>query len=242
MRAVPVPRKSKVRFVRRKAGQVYQIVSLRRIKRKYNLHRLHKIHRRNTRTKRQKGAQPSSSTTPLISDDFLGLSSGLESPAAKNKPLLIASFPHGCDRSPRVRVLQKNLLSRFWISKRKYRLRNYNAGLVHSRLQEQNPEYVDCFQSCRTIRKQASKYADVKINFERRNVFKTVCIPVNHLENRRPQFLEFDPDHSIRLEDYPSLHLGDREKEAHAQSLAANANRTNGPVYLLNRKFRLKLA
>ncbi|SCV02523.1 LAME_0H02366g1_1 [Lachancea meyersii CBS 8951] len=205
MRAVPVPRKSRTRFVRRKTGQIYQIVSFRKIRRKYNLHHIHRLHRKNTRSVRHKQFDGNKLMTPLVIDDYVNMRSGLESPTAKNKPLLIASFPNGYSRSPRVKVLQKNKLYRLWISRRRYRLRKYNPGLPKCRAQGQETDYDECVRSCRVIKKQASKYADVKFNFERPNVVKTVCIPVDHLKDRKPQFLEFHPDRSIRLDEFTSL-------------------------------------
>ncbi|CUS20372.1 LAQU0S01e05138g1_1 [Lachancea quebecensis] len=211
MRAPPAPRKSRARFVRRKAGQAYQVLSLRRLKRKYNLHRLHKIHRSNIRGGNPRGLPPYKCETLSLSDELLHITSNSVSPAAKHKPLLIASFPNGCSRSPRVKILQKNMLSRFWISKRRFKLRRFNPGLERALIDEEDTLGDDYFRSCRLIRKQTSKFADVKFDFEKKNVFKTVCMSIDHLEDRNPQFLEFNAGQSIRLEEFPSLNLAREE-------------------------------
>ncbi|SCU79716.1 LAFA_0B05160g1_1 [Lachancea sp. 'fantastica'] len=205
MRAVPVPRKSRARFLRRKAGRLYQVVSFRKVRRKLNLHQIHQLHRRNAKNFRRKRFDAGKLMTPIVAGDGVNLWSGIESPAAKSKPLLIASFPNGYSRSPRVKVLQKNRLSRSWVSRRRYRLHKYNPGLQRSHIPETGKEYEECVRSCRAIKRQASKYADVKFNFERQNVMRTVCIPNYHLQDQTPHLLEFHPDHSIRLEEFPSL-------------------------------------
>ncbi|SCU82563.1 LADA_0C06326g1_1 [Lachancea dasiensis] len=241
MRAVPTPRKSRTRFLRRKFGQMYQIVSFRKVRKKHNLHHLHQLHRRNTRTSRQKRANFKNITTPLVIDDYVDLDSGPESPTAKRKPLLIASFPNGYGRSPRVKILQKNILSRFWISRRRYRLRKYNPGMLEFQAQRQGFQEDDCFRSCRTIRKQAAKYADVKFNFERHNVVKTVCIPIDHSRIQQPQFLEFDPEHSVRLDEIPSLMAAHNAMHEVQRPLVSEQGQGPGYVALFKRKCKSTL-
>ncbi|CEP60158.1 Osw1p LALA0_S01e04324g [Lachancea lanzarotensis] len=213
MRAIPVPRKSRARFLRRKAGRLYQVMSFRKVRRKFNLHQIHQLHRKNAKKFRRKPFDAGKLMTPIVAGDGVNLWSGIESPAAKSKPLLIASFPNGYNRSPRVKVLQKNRLSKLWISRRRYRLRKYNPGLQKSQIPGAEVGYEDCVRSCRTIKRQASKYADVKFIFERQNVMRTVCIPNGHLPDQNPRLLEFHPDHSIRLEDFPSLQRPENNAE-----------------------------
>ncbi|SCV05841.1 LANO_0H16358g1_1 [Lachancea nothofagi CBS 11611] len=241
MRAVPTPRKSKSRFVRRKAGQLYQVVSCRKIRRKYNLHHLHQLHRKNTRYSRQQQEHLNALTTPLTLEDFINLSSGPESPTAKHKPLLIASFPNGCARSPRVKLLQKNIFSKLRISRRRYRLRNYNPGLVKFHAQDPPSVDEDCFRSSRLIKRQASKYADVKFNFERQNVVKTICIPFENLEGHGPRFLEFDPERSIRLDDFPSLRFAGNAIHDDKRPQLTQLEAGPGIFSLMKRKVKLKV-
>lgn len=97
------------------------------------------------------------------------------------------------------------------MSKRRFKLRRFNPGLEKALIDEEDALSNDCFRSCRLIKKQTSKFADVKFDFEKKNVFKTVCMSTDHLEDRTPRFLEFNAGQSIRLEEFPSLNLAREE-------------------------------
>lgn len=204
MRAPPNPRKSRLRVIRRALHNAHNVLTIRKMRRKWNLHHLHKIHRRNILSSKDEKITHSMNT-PLILEDVMERNSSNHSPAGKNKPLLIASFPHGCARSPRVRLLQRNTLSRFFVSRRRYKLRKFNPGKLKTGNEREIRGRKGHLHKAHIIRKQAAKHADVRINFEKRNVMKTVLLPLNIAENKEPSYLQFDTDQSIKLADYPSL-------------------------------------
>lgn len=215
MRAPPPPRRSKSRYIRKSLHRIYKFLTLQSLRRRWKLHKLHKVSRKNNLPHKQKKISDHV-VTPLLIEDILGYQGELESPAKNNKPLLIASFPKGCAASPRVRILQRSRLSRIYISKRKYKLKNFNPGLLKAGKRDGSIKN-SCAQRVHFIRKHVSKHADIKVNYHRKNIIKSTRIPVNVNDKRAPQLLEFSQAKSIRLNEYPSLSVKPPRKFSIAQ-------------------------
>ncbi|SCU95788.1 LAMI_0F03796g1_1 [Lachancea mirantina] len=202
MRVAPPPRKSRVRRLRRLASGAHRIATLKRVRRYWNLHKVHKINRRNKR-KRGISRERFAGNTPLNSGDFLDLGSFADSANADHKPLIITSYPNGCGRSPRVKILQRNSFHKSLISKRRYKLRKFNPGIFEST--DAEISRIDCFESAVRIKRSVSKHADVKVTFEERNVIKTTCLPYSITDGQGPEYLQFGPGRRILLADFSSL-------------------------------------
>lgn len=135
----------------------------------------------------------------------MNIPTALQPRKSRKKPLLIAAFPKGCSRSPRVRVLQRNRLSKLMISKRKYKLKSLE---VHdtSKVNIQMVETHRCANKVGSIKKMTSKNADVKVIYHETNVIKCSNLRLSSaIDSRSPEIFEFAPNKSIRIKDYPSL-------------------------------------
>lgn len=202
MRAPPPPRKSRSRFITVCILRLRQLCTGYKLKKRWHLHKLHKLQRR--------GNYVASPISGIRTDDMLNLPTGMQNKSCKQKPLLIAAFPKGCSRSPRVRLLQRNRLSKVLISKRKYKLKYFDAHAfgetANSGIIKEGRVTHRCAHTVGSIKKVTSKNADIKIIFHDRNVIKSLNLPAASQYNpQSPELLEFAPQQSIRIKDYSTL-------------------------------------
>lgn len=202
MRAPPPPRKSRSRFVTVLILRIRQLCTGYKFKKRWHLHKLHKLQRR--------GNFVASPISGIRADDMLNIPTGMQNKSCKQKPLLIAAFPKGCSRSPRVRILQRNRLSKVLISKRKYNLKYFDAHAfgetANSGIIKEGHATHRCAQTVGSIKKVTSKNADVKVIFHDKNVIKSLNLPAASQYNfESPEMLEFAPQQSIRIKDYSTL-------------------------------------
>lgn len=196
MRAPPQPRRSRSRFVALCVVRLRQLISGHRLKKRWHLHKLHEFQR--------KGLICLSPGSGIRAEDMINIPSALQPRKIRQKPLLIAAFPKGCSRSPRVRVLQRNRLSRLMISKRKYKLKPFEVKGLHN--PEEDTVTHRCAQTVGSIKKLAATDADVRVIFHESNVIKcSNLIVASEADQCSPELFEFAPNRSIRIHDYPSL-------------------------------------
>ncbi|QLQ81410.1 hypothetical protein HG537_0F01710 [Torulaspora globosa] len=197
MRAPPPPRRSRSRFVALCVVRLRQLISGHRLKKRWHLHKLHEFQR--------KGIICLSPGSGIRAEDMINVPSALQPRKMRQKPLLIAAFPKGCSRSPRVRVLQRNRLSRLMISKRKYKLKPFEVKGLHNP-EEDGTATHRCAQTVGSIKKLAARDADVRVIFHEANVIKcsNLIVP-SEADQCSPELFEFAPNRSIRIHDYPSL-------------------------------------
>lgn len=200
MRAPPPPRRSKSRLAAYCVVRLRQLLSCYRLRKRWHLHKLHKIHRR--------GDVAVSPISGIRAEDMMNLPSSLHLKENRKKPLLIAQFPKGCSKSPRVRVLQRNRLSKLMISKRKYKLKSFDVDAAR-RLRVREDGTHPCANTVGSIKKMASKNADVRVIYHEANVIKcsNILYP-SRADLQSPELFEFAPNRSIRIKDYPSLRRG----------------------------------
>lgn len=197
MRAPPPPRRSRSRFAALCVVRLRQFLSGHRLKKRWHLHKLHKFER--------KGLICLSPESGLRAEDMMNIPSALQPKKVRQRPLLIAAFPKGCSRSPRVRVLQRNRLSRLMISKRKYKLKYFDVKGLHKADKSDSVTHR-CAQTIGSIKKATSNNADVRVIFHETNVIKCSNLVVSSETGQRsPELFEFAPNQSIRIHDYPSL-------------------------------------
>lgn len=210
MRAPPPLRNSRAKHLSICFLRLQNLWSCRKIKRRWHLHKLH-------RAKGNIDFATANLTLDTRVEDMINIPTAFEPISAREKPLMIASFPSGCSDSPNVRILQKAKLSRLFLSKRKYRLRHYDNNVVwdqykkNSIMENKDQPFTtekshNCAETVNSIKKFASKDADVKVIFHGKNIIKqqNVLYRRNN-ENKGPEFIEFGPALSIRLNDYESL-------------------------------------
>ncbi|QLL30986.1 hypothetical protein HG536_0A08010 [Torulaspora globosa] len=197
MRAPPPPRRSRSRFLALCVVRLRQLISGHRLKKRWHLHKLHEFQR--------KGLICLSPESGIRAEDMINIPSALQPKKTRQKPLLIAAFPKGCSRSPRVRVLQRNRLSRLMISKRKYKLKPFEVKGRHDR-EEDGAVTHRCAQTVGSIKKLTASNADVRVIFHDTNVIKcsNLIVPAE-ADQCSPELFEFAPNQSIRIHDYPSL-------------------------------------
>ncbi|QLG70692.1 hypothetical protein HG535_0A06340 [Zygotorulaspora mrakii] len=205
MRAPPPPRRSRVRFFTVYVSRLRQFCTLYKIKKRWKLHKLHTVERR--------GYTIVSPLSAIRADDMVNLPTGLQNKSHKKKPLLIASFPRGCSRSPRVKLLQRNRLSKIFLSRRKYNLKYFDVTGIKEKncSSRQSCSSYHCAHVVRTIKKVTSKNADVRVIFHDNNTIKSHNLPINTENIDSPQLLEFGPHQSIRIKNYSTLDRKNRQ-------------------------------
>lgn len=196
MRAPPPPRRSKSRFLAHCVVQLRQLISCYRLRKRWHLHKLHKIHRT--------GGAAVSPISGIHAEDMMNMPTALQPRNSRKKPLLIAEFPKGCSRSPRVRVLQRNRLSKLMISKRKYKLKSFDVDGAR-KLTVQEAVTHQCANTVGSIKKMTSRNADVRVIYHETNVIKCSKLDFSTINSQSPELFEFAPNRSIRIKDYPSL-------------------------------------
>lgn len=197
MRAPPQPRKSRYRYAHRCLEKIYGIITLQPLMTRWHLHKIHKKSRKNSLF----GARyiKEKNETPTLQEDIVNDYICSDHKSTIRKPLIIANFPKGCNSSPRFKVLERNGRIKSLISRRKYKLKRFNAGLL------KNNDPNSCAKTIHLIRKDVCRYADLKVNYYKQNVVNTTCVQTGDLSIHHPEYLEFNKDCSIRLDDYPSL-------------------------------------
>lgn len=217
MRAPPPPRRSRSRFVVLCVVRLRQLISGHKLKKRWHLHKLHKFQRHDLVC-----VSPGSG---IRAEDMMNIPSSLRPRNARHRPLLIAAFPKGCSRSPRVRILQRNRLSKLMISKRKYKLKRFDFKNLSNTDDRKNTVTHRCAQTVGSIKKVTAGNADVRVIFHETNVIKCSNIGVGSEGGlHSPELFEFAPNQSIRIRDYPSL----RRKSSGMVKVDQAANRFRG--------------
>ncbi|GAV53971.1 hypothetical protein ZYGR_0AK04730 [Zygosaccharomyces rouxii] len=199
MRAPPPPRKSRSRYLTTCCLRLKQVFTGSKLKKRWHLHKLHKF--------RRKGQLAVSPVSGIHVEDMLNLPTGLQNRSAKGKPLLIAAFSKGCTKSPQLRLLQRNKFYGLPMTKRKYKLKTFDATVTEKKATATPTQRTHlCAPRVGSIKKVTSKDADLKIIFHNNNVIKSINLEKeSHATLNSPQLLEFAPQQSIRIKDYPSL-------------------------------------
>lgn len=229
MRAPPPPRKSKSRYLAPYFVDLKKTFKIHRIKKfwhrkelfKKQFQNLHQIYHRTYNSTVDVYPIPNSininqtenfaQITPISGvrvEDMCCLSSSRNTRSATKKPLLIASFPRGCDRSPRIRILKKNIWSWLPFSKRKYKLAFFNNEMFDPQLHTKSTEicsHNNCANTVQMMKKYAQKEANIKVIYHNPNIiYKKFLAKDKDLLNT-PELLELGNGHSIRLNDFKSL-------------------------------------
>ncbi|AMD21157.1 HEL123Wp [Eremothecium sinecaudum] len=202
MRAPPQPRRSRHRYVSQVLQVVQDAVTLQKARERWHIHRLHKVNRANCRNgKPGTTSRRENSDLSIRLTDIANQPSGVDLQKKRRMPLLIASFPRGCGRSPRFNALEKNKWCKAMITRRKYKLKSFNSGAVPITGKGKKPtgDY--------SIKKEIAKHAHMKVNYHRKGVMNSTCVLVDIKNNQPPEYLTFDRDYSLRLCDYPSLSI-----------------------------------
>ncbi|CAG61575.1 uncharacterized protein GVI51_K08855 [Nakaseomyces glabratus] len=240
MRAPPPQRKSKSRYFAPYFVNIRELLRFRKIKAFWNRQKLFKKQFENLHQVYQQRYNSSidshpdgqvalcnhenlTQITPISGiriEDMCCLSSTHESQSADKKPLLIATFPRGCNRSPTVRILKRNKWSWLPISKRKYKLSFFNNEIFDPQLHSKSIEVKShtCANTVRMIRKYAHEKANVKIIFHNRNIIKSKFLDGHEDAIRPPSYIEFGNNHTLRIEDFRSLKRKRPRKNTHKQS------------------------
>ncbi|AGO09885.1 AaceriAAL105Cp [[Ashbya] aceris (nom. inval.)] len=207
MRAPPQPRKSRHRLMLQVLRKFHDTVGLQKVRSRWHLHKVHKVSRANSRVatcnkkgdgnKKKNGEIPLS---PIRLEDIANQPSGIETPKKRRMPLLIASFPRGCAKSPMFNVLEKNKRSKLLLSRRKYKLKTFNGGNDVGAANGKTPRV-------HAVKREVIQHAQMKVNYHRKGVVNSTCVLVDSQSKRRPEYLTFGQAYSLRLNDYPSLSI-----------------------------------
>ncbi|CCF56605.1 hypothetical protein KAFR_0B03090 [Kazachstania africana CBS 2517] len=192
MRVPPPPRRSRANIIPIYGIKIRSLLCCHRLKRRWHLHKLRKKLRLNSNNKFGPISGPRA-------EDMMDLQTGYLSRSIRKKPLLIASFPRGCDNSPEIKVLQRSNFAKQFITKRKYYLKQYENKLFKTTADKVGQTNTfQCAQTVRTIKTVTSKNADVRTIFHNQNVLKRVNIEPS-LQIDDYKFIIFDSKNSFRL-------------------------------------------
>ncbi|KAL3232680.1 Outer spore wall protein 1 [Nakaseomyces bracarensis] len=228
MRAPPPPRKSKSRYLAPYFIDLKKTFKIHRIKKFWHRKELFKKQFQNLQQIYQQTYNSTMDIYPFPNDvnvgqpanftqispisgirveDMCCLSSARNTKSATKKPLLIASFPRGCDRSPRIRVLKKNMWSWLPFCKRKYKLAFYNSEIFDPQLHTKSTEICshNCANTIQLVKKYAQKEANIKIIYHNPNIISKKMLARDKDLVKTPEFLEFENGYSIRISDFKSL-------------------------------------
>lgn len=125
MKALPIPRRSKTRYIKTYMIRISNHLHCYRCRKRWSLHKLHCMNRKNQYSLNKKRVINSPRSSIMI-EDMINLNSSLRPHSNSRKPLLITTFPNGCSASPRIHILEKTRFGRFLISKRKYKLKFFH--------------------------------------------------------------------------------------------------------------------
>lgn len=174
-----------------------------RVRRRWRLHKLKKQARR-APDKTDINHPPLSG---IRCEDMINLPSELAPRSAKYKPLLIASFNNGCDRSPTLQYLKKNNHHSFYSFKReKYKLHNLDYSNMKPCAKYNNGCHaytMPCAAAVHSIKETTGKYADLKVIFHDRNTIKVTNL--HAATEKTPTKLVFDSANIIDLKQFASL-------------------------------------
>ncbi|CCH59210.1 hypothetical protein TBLA_0B03710 [Henningerozyma blattae CBS 6284] len=153
MKAAPIPRKSKSRWVTMKLVKIGNVLHCYPCRKRWSLHKLHCKNRtltfKSIKNKRKNTNKTAITTTindlysPTISlrgEDMLDIETSLRPASRNRKPLLITTFPDGCSASPRIHILQKTRFGRYVVSKRRYKLKYFNSESFTERIVKVKPK------------------------------------------------------------------------------------------------------
>lgn len=199
MRAPPPPRKSRSRYLTSCCLKLKQVFTGSKLKKRWHLHKLHQLKRR--------GQLAVSPISGIHVEDMVNLPTGLQNRSTKRKPLLIAAFPKGCTKSPQLKLLQRNKFYGLPMTKRKYKLKPFDTSVTRKKHTLTSTQQTHlCAPKVGSIKKATSKDADLKVIFHNNNVIKSINLKEeSHISSHSPKLLEFAPQQSIRIKDYPSL-------------------------------------
>lgn len=208
MRAPPQSRRSRHRYVSQALQVVQDTMNLQKARKSWHIHKLHKISRKNKRagTKVNKAtvselkSQDPQPESPIRLTDIANQPSGMEAQKNRKMPLLIASFPKGCCKSPKFNLLESNSLYKSILTRRKYKLKSFHGGIAEIK---KGKKHIGDY----AIKKDVLNHSQMKINYHRRGVVNSTCLLVDSNATCHPEYLKFDRDYSIRLSDYPSLSI-----------------------------------
>lgn len=195
MRAPPRPRRSKSNVLPLLYARLKDKCHFNHIKRRWNLHKLHKLQFKEINN---------NTLTPLTGarvEDMFNVPTNILPSSAKHKPLLIASFPEGCSKSPKIEVLQRSKWARLFLTRKKYKLKYMDNHFVKEYIKTQPsvPEY-DCLLNVNTIKRVTKKNADVRVIYHNKNTIKLINIGQN--KNNKFSFIDFDNCNSLRISDF----------------------------------------
>ncbi|SMN22110.1 similar to Saccharomyces cerevisiae YOR255W OSW1 Protein involved in sporulation [Maudiozyma saulgeensis] len=204
MRAPPPPRVSKSNFWILAATYIKNIFNCHRLKKRWNLHQLKK----KTKQAPYNISQDISPISGIRVEDMMNIPTHLLPSSSKSKPLLIATFPRGCSRSPHLKLLEKNSFTTRTITRKKYKTEYLNNSRVKYtsnkvKILSKHDPSLKCIKTVRSIKGTTKKYADIKLIFHDKNVIK-----VSNIKNTNtvtPTVLEFDGANVIVLKNYKNL-------------------------------------
>lgn len=198
MRAPPPPRISNSNCWLVAITYIKNLFHCHRLKRKWNLYKLKK--------KTKKSPYKPNDISPISGirvEDMMNIPTHLLPHSSKSKPLLIATFPRGCARSPHLKYLEKNSLTMRTLTKRKYKTEKLNntrvkIGADKVTILSQYDSSLKCVKTVRSIRENTKKYADIRLIFHDNNTIK-----ISQLKNNSdlpPTKIEFDGKNTITLQ------------------------------------------
>ena len=88
----------------------------------------------------QYGPYVATPTSGVRIEDMFNVPTALLPKSSRCKPLLLVSFPQGCDRSPVLKYLKKTSFARRVITRKKFRLKHFNLGVIGRRLRNRHLE------------------------------------------------------------------------------------------------------
>ncbi|GAV49062.1 hypothetical protein ZYGR_0N04670 [Zygosaccharomyces rouxii] len=230
MRAPPPPRRSKSRYLTTCYLRIKQVFTGSKLKKRWHLHKLHKF--------RRKGQLAVSPISGIHVEDMVNLPTGLQNRSSKGKPLLIAAFSKGCTKSPQLRLLQRNKFYGLPMTTRKYKLKSFDTTVTEKKTATTITQRTHlCAPRVGSLKKATSKDADIKVIFHNNNVIKSINLEEeSHTTSYSPQLLEFAPQQSIRIKDYPSLARRPLGLAEISENENVNDNNPNGYLRLRNEK------
>lgn len=198
MRAPPPPRISKSNRWLLTVTYIKNLFHCHRLRRKWNLHQLKK--------KSKKSPYTNNAISPISGirvEDMMNLPTNLLPHSSKSKPLLIATFPRGCSRSPHLKYLEKNSFTTRTLTKRKYKTEYLNnsrikVGVDRVNVGTQYDPSLKCVKTVRSIRENTKKYADVRLIFHDINTIRISQLKNN--TDQPPTEIQFDGKNSITLD------------------------------------------
>ena len=177
MREPPEPRKSKSNILPFCILKIQRLIKCHKLKRKWHTYSLKKTqytgdkkssitqHKTTNVTLQGKyGPYVATPTSGVRIEDMFNVPTALLPKSSRCKPLLLVSFPQGCDRSPVLKYLKKTSFARRMITRKKFRLKHFNLGIIGRRLKNRRLERKSTSENTDGVTMDTKENAESNVN------------------------------------------------------------------------------